>query len=362
MHLIVPMGGMSSRYNLGKPKWLLTHPDGSYMIEKAIDCLFPAQFDSINLVVTDQVFNEFGIDDSLFERIFEDQYWIGRLRVHKLKNKSSSQLETVSRAIQEIELTGQVMIKDCDNAFVMTKHWRRQGVLTKHVWPSDDIRKLQSKCFASVTMDGTIAQLSEKKMTSNDFAVGGYIFDDATSIPLAYERLAYKSKRELYMSHAVNYLLSGGAVFQNSSVVAYEDWGTIQEWLQYCSTYLNLIVDIDGIIFENGSRVLYPRWGKQEPIKANVEALKGLQATGRKKIIFATARPEKWRDVTRVQLEALGLDCSAGILMGLFHAKRLLVNDFGGTTTPYPSAEAWSVLRNSTQLADIIAGQQKAFK
>lgn len=366
MHLIVPVGGLSARYGVGRPKWLLTHPDGSYMIEKAIDCLPTNEFESINLILTEHVINEFHMGDpeSLIATVIAPNYWADKVRVHVLRGRSSCQLETVARAIQELEITGPVMVKDCDNAFTLQAGWKNQGIVTKTVFQNDDIRRLQMKCFAVKNADGLVERLAEKEMASSDFAVGGYVFDDAQTIPLSIDRLRHglvasgDSSQELYMSHAVNYLRQGGMVFRNHPVTSYEDWGTISEWREYCASFLNVIVDIDGVVFENGSRAMYPRWGQQKPLQANVNALKGLQAGGRTKLIFATARPEKWRDATKVQLEALGLSTVDGLVMGLFHAKRLLVNDFGGVTTPYPSAEAWSVLRNSNQLAEIIAGQR----
>lgn len=37
--LIIPCGGKSSRFPNMRPKWLLTHPDGQLMIQKAVNCM-----------------------------------------------------------------------------------------------------------------------------------------------------------------------------------------------------------------------------------------------------------------------------------------------------------------------------------
>ena len=50
MNLILPVGGLSSRFPGVKPKWLLTHPNGNLMITEAIKGLELDSFDNIYLV------------------------------------------------------------------------------------------------------------------------------------------------------------------------------------------------------------------------------------------------------------------------------------------------------------------------
>ena len=49
--LIVPCGGKSSRYPGMKPKWLLTHPDGRLMIDKALDGLPAGRFERVIVTI-----------------------------------------------------------------------------------------------------------------------------------------------------------------------------------------------------------------------------------------------------------------------------------------------------------------------
>ena len=45
--LIVPCAGKSTRFPNMKPKWMLTHPDGKLMIEKALEGMPLKKFDRI---------------------------------------------------------------------------------------------------------------------------------------------------------------------------------------------------------------------------------------------------------------------------------------------------------------------------
>ena len=49
--LIIPCAGKSSRFPNMKPKWMLTHPDGKLMIEKAIDGINTNLFNQIIITI-----------------------------------------------------------------------------------------------------------------------------------------------------------------------------------------------------------------------------------------------------------------------------------------------------------------------
>lgn len=360
MTLMIPLGGKSTRYGLNRPKWLLTHPDGAYMIEKAIDCLDPIEnFDRIVLVLTEEVIEHFAIDiKALWKGLFNDKPEIkSKTVITTIDGRSRSQLETVARGIKFLQMGGPVMVKDCDNYFEIPPMRLdfQNSVFNHRIDAAGDYRRLQQKCFIKNSSPLEIQGLYEKEVVSDNFAIGGYCFANAADIIKAYEALIHGTERELYMSDAINWLITIGASFSTIQGQAYEDWGTIREWNEYCATYRNIFMDIDGVLVENGSRAFEPKWGDSKPINENVEAVKSLN-NGRNKLYLVTARPESYRQVTERQLSELGLRWEA-LIMGLHHAKRLLVNDHGGPTTPYPSCEAWSVKRNTLQLAEIITGQ-----
>lgn len=350
MHLIIPLGGLSRRYGLPRPKWLMTHPDGRYMIEHAVDCMIaPRRYTRIHFVLTQEVMAEFNLPADIIHRVFGSKSYANQISAITLHSSSLSQLETVVRAVAQQNLQGPATIKDCDNSFDILAAGTNY-IATRVVDDQDDIRRLQMKSFVR-RKNGQVTDVIEKRVISNEFCAGAYGFEEIHSLVSIFDRLGRSAA--LYMSDAINALIDQGSAFSTIQATAYEDWGTVDDWLAYCSPYRNLLIDIDGVIFENGSRALEPRWGANEPIKANVEALKRIMGQ-RVKIYFLTARGEEYRAETEAQLRAAGLRWEA-LIMGLFHAKRVLVNDFSSTPgSQWPTAEAINVIRNSSDLATII--------
>lgn len=357
MDLIIPLGGLSSRYGLSKPKWLLTHPDGEYMIEKAVNCLNPVtNFNKIILVLTEEVLKEFSIDlpTHLFARIFMHYEYAHKIEVVVLEGGSLSQLETVSRAIQHCYTSPtRILVKDCDNVFDLNAiKIKGQFVVSQKIHQNSEVQNLQQKSFIKCSSEYEIAEMVEKQVVSNEIAIGGYCFNNCMDIVKAYESMR-KNRSILFMSNAINYLIKElHQDFHSFEANNYQDWGTIREWRAYCKQFINIFVDIDGVIFQNGSRAIEPLWGEQAALTQNVEKLLDLQRHGAK-LIFSTARPKKYEKMTLRQLTDLGFEVD-NLIMGLYHAKRLLINDFGGVTTPYPSAVALSVKRNTDELAQKI--------
>jgi hypothetical protein len=354
MQLIVPVGGLSTRYGLGRPKWMLTHPDGRTMLEASLEGFLSDDIETINVIITDEVLKEFNLPEDIVERILG---YDKRLRVIKLPGASPSQLQTVFRGVTQGGVTGPIVVKDCDNSFKMRQRPLDLGnaVALVKVGQDDDIRRLGAKGFAVVNEntqpDPTVACLVEKRVASPYVCAGAYFFSSAAELVANVATMAGAG----YMSEAINKMGRRDRRFRAAEVTDYEDWGTGQEWAEYCGKFRNLLVDIDGVLFENGSRVTEPRWGLgQRPITANLEALRGLMAKGKTRLYLMTARPEAYRDVTERQLREAGLSWSA-LIMGLYHARRVVINDFSsGPGSHWPTAEALNVIRNSADLGAIL--------
>ena len=60
--LIIPCGGKSSRFPNMRPKWLLTHPDGLLMIQKAIGCVNLDSFDRVVIVILQHHIDKYDAD------------------------------------------------------------------------------------------------------------------------------------------------------------------------------------------------------------------------------------------------------------------------------------------------------------
>jgi hypothetical protein len=138
--------------------------------------------------------------------------------------------------------------------------------------------------------------------------------------------------------------MSVGSVAENYSVKNYIDWGTQEDWINYCSSFGTYFVDIDGVLVENGGGYSRPFWGTTSGIVENIRRINELYRADNK-IILVTARPESSRYTTTSQLAANGV-LYHQLVMDCGHCKRVIVNDFS-TTNPYPSCEAISIARNS---------------
>ncbi|MEI9990685.1 MAG: hypothetical protein WDM86_11660 [Rhizomicrobium sp.] len=192
---------------------------------------------------------------------------------------------------------------------------------------------------------------SRRGLASNHVCVGLYGFADAAQFRDAFRDIAREAPDgEIFVSHVMNRAIAGGMIVRPHEVGGLIDVGTLEEWRRYVRKRGTIVADLDGVVFQNHSRYFAPFWNEpDEPIAANVEALRGYAAEGTQ-LIFMTARPEEYRARTEATLRQLGLAPHA-LIMDCRHGRRFLVNDHAGTN-PYPSAVAISLDRNSPTLGD----------
>lgn len=349
MTLLVTLGGLSTRFGLKRPKWMLTHPRGHTMLEAVIRGVYnPLHFDKIVLAVTDQVLMEFELDVPTVLRAAAEF----PVTVCKLPGASRSQLETAARCIEQMQITGPVLVKDCDSYLEWDGNsWPRNGVIVHRVSQNDQIPRLQNKSFAIASHRNQllIDRVSEKRMASDVICVGGYLFEQAHEIVSSYRALIINAIEPLFMSDAVNdCILRYGAEFHHIHAVRYLDWGTFDEWKAYTARFRNWIIDIDGTILTNTSRFGPKRWGSGLPLTRTVEALRALSPEYNH-VTLMSARPESLRADTRAELMALSIHFDQ-LILGALHAPRTVVNDFNDSTAAYPMATAINVLRDSDDL------------
>lgn len=70
------------------------------------------------------------------------------------------------------------------------------------------------------------------------------------------------------------------------------------------------------------------------------------------RIVFCTARPYKYKELTVHMLNDLGF-YNYDLIMEINHSKRILINDYANSN-PYPTAVAINIERNSQQLKYMI--------
>tara|TARA_Y100001938_G_C8052408_1_gene412547 strand:+ start:204 stop:1265 length:1062 start_codon:yes stop_codon:yes gene_type:complete len=342
-NLVVTAAGLSSRFEGLKPKWMLTHPKGNWMIVEALKNL---DFDNIDKVyfgflqehiekynckdAIDMCLNELGISD--------------KAEVVLLDERTDNQPHTVYEVIKKANIQGQIIIKEVDNRF-------EYDVEDGNFMCYYDLNKTTSinpsnKSYITIGEDGYISDLVEKKVISSTFGCGSYSFENSEDYCEYFEKMSNKTK--LFLSDIIKQMVEDGLKFKPVLVSDYIDWGTKEDWFDYVRQYKTLFVDIDGTLVKSSGKYTPPFWGETDGIKENIDFLNKLYDTGKVYVILTTARPSSAKDVTIKQLEREGVKYD-NIIFDLFHANRTLINDYG-TSNPYPTCDAVNIVRNSNEL------------
>ena len=351
--LIIPAAGKSSRFPGTRPKWMLTHPNGSMMINACIGNFDLSFVSKIIVVVLSDHLEENSIAPKTIAQSFHDAGIKHDVEVISLEKETNSQPETVYRAIKQADIQGACFIKDSDNSFKYAPTAKNEVVF--HDLNKCGLIKAHNKSYVSLNRNMIIEGIVEKKIVSPYFCVGGYSFKDAGEFCLSYESLS--NKKDLFVSHIVFDRILNGSVFEGGEIKdpsTFNDWGTLEDWNRYRSQYSTLFLDIDGVLVENSGRYVGKKWGSTPSIKENVDAIKKLYESGKTRVILTTSRSKSAKDQTVEQL--LNYDVPFDeIIFDLPHAKRIVVNDYA-TSNTYRTCEALNIKRNSNNLKEMIDG------
>lgn len=347
MNLIVPMAGKSSRFPNLRPKWMLTHPSGKFMAVEAISSLNLARFDNIYFVCLKSHEEEFRFLKGFTDEI--DELGIGKkTQIILLDAPTRDQPETVKEAIQKAGIKGPIFIKDSDNHFSVDVDGT--NLVCYHDLNKSGLIKPSNKSYLTLDKSGFLSNIVEKNVISPFYCVGGYGFRDADLFVRALDELKQDSDR--YISDIIFKLILDGEMFKATIVGEYQDWGTVEDWDRFKSTYATLFVDIDGTLVKNSSAHFPPYIGNTEPLLENIEVLRKLHSSGKFQIVLTTARPEKYREVTVMQMKSNSIPYEK-LIMGLNHSKRIIINDYS-KSNPFKSCDSINVRRDSADLSDML--------
>lgn len=346
--LIIPCAGKSSRFP-GKPKWLLTCPNGNLMIQESLKCLNLENVKDIYITFVKDHIDKYFIKDDIND-IFKQ---FGNVHITILDSFTSSQTETVYLTILKNNIKGSIFIKDCDSYY---NHKIEKGnyACSLQVCQENNVDKIYNKSFIESNHLNQIINFCEKKIIGDTICVGGYSFYDSSLFTDYYKKCkdAKVETDEFHISHLINFCLLDGEIFYNKGIVNFIDWGTPEEWKKYRDSFKSIFLDIDGTIFYNSSEYISPKWGDNEPIKNNIELIKNLYNQGRTQIILTTARKIEYKNITENQLKKYKIPYD-DIIFGLYHSKRILINDFSNTN-PYPTALSINIERDKDNLEMLI--------
>ena len=342
-NLIITAAGLSSRFEGLKPKWMLTHPKGNWMIVEALKNMDFDSVDKVYLGFLQEHVDRYDCYDAIHMCIKE----LGiedKTEVVLLDERTSNQPHTVYEVIKRADIKGQIIIKEVDNRF---KYNIEDGNFMCYY----DLNKTTSinpsnKSYITIGDDGYISSLVEKQVISSTFGCGSYSFENSEDYCEYFEQMS--DNKNLYLSDIIKQMINDGLKFKPVLVSDYIDWGTKEDWFKYVRQYKTLFVDLDGTLVESSGKYTKPYWGETDGIKENIDFLNRLYDTGKVYVIITTARSSSARDVTIKQLEREGIKYD-NIIFDLFHANRTLINDYG-TSNPYPTCDAVNIVRNSNEL------------
>ena len=264
-----------------------------------------------------------------------------------LPEQTDSQSETVYTFLSGYDLDGFIFIKDSDGFYKCDVEERNQ-VAYFDLNDMDDINA-RTKSYVDLDVNDVVTNIVEKKVISSTFSSGGYGFADAKEFCKTFEKLQ-DMDGECYISHIIFEMMLSGSTFYGTKTTDFKDWGTLDAWNKYKSQYKCLFVDIDGTLITNSSHHFPPYVGSGEPIENNIDFLAELHEQGKTKIVLTTSRPDKFRQLTIMELQTKGIPFDE-LVMGLPHCQRVIINDFA-RSNPYPSCKAINIPRNTDDLME----------
>lgn len=347
MNLIIPIAGKSSRYPNVKPKWMLAHPNGKFMAIQAISGLNLNSFDRIIFVYLKSHEENYNFKDGFIQELKDCEIY--NYELCELDDETKDVTETVTKAIEKNNITGPILIKDSDSFFSCSDIPKGNFIFYSHLKNTNCANPANSS-YITIDENNIITNVVEKQIISPYICVGGYLFDDAHRFTEIANKLTSSSER--YISDVIYFdMLYNSSVFRGIEIKDLEDWGTLNDWLNYKKKFATLFLDIDGVIVEHSSIHFPPYIGTSNAIQKNVDYIKSLKDSV--EIIFTTSRPEKYRNITQKQLLDLGIEYKQ-LIMGLQSNQRIIVNDYSSTNS-YPNCSAINLKRNSEELGDLLS-------
>ena len=245
--LIVPCAGSRKIDNL--PLYLNFHPDNKLLALKAIEGVYPKNYDKIIFTILKDVENYFQAKDKIIAAN-NSEYNIDFVI---LDEPTSGPAETVYETIKKAGIEGRFAVRDSHAFLRVKKDYDGNFVagldLTKY---EKTIENLRSKSFITINEQGQILDIVEKHFCSDVISAGFYGFKSTEDFKSAYEHLCDPDYdiQKLYLSHVISYLIGySQRVFHRTKVLGFEDWSTDTAWQKVQKQNSLCLLDMDSIEF-----------------------------------------------------------------------------------------------------------------
>ena len=347
-NLVIPVAGKSSRYPGMRPKWLLTMPDGSLMIEKSVALFDLKKFKRIIVIALSEHIKKFSSKKTLL-KLFKKNI-SKKVELIELNKETSCQAETVLNGIMKAKLKGGVFIKDVDNIFSQKISKGPINQISTINSKKIDLLDAKSKSYIDFDKMGKVINIVEKKVISDYFCCGAYEFKSSGEFE-KYAKKCLKKSKNVFISDVIFSMILDNNYFSYSEADNYIDWGTLREFRNFQNKSYTIFCDFDGCLVENSSKFSkIPYLSK--PIIENLNCISNLQKIINIELVITTSRPKSQIiNISRI-LKHFKIKYKS-IITDLMHTKRILINDFSVSNT-YPSSMSINMPRNSKGLSLIL--------
>ena len=254
--VIVPALGdaMEAAYPGGQIKLLTLNANGRPLIVDCLSNLITTNVSRIVIVVLRAVVEERCGSTYAFESMFKvlgaEKFKL--LSFHYADQQSSDAVESVTQAIDSLNIRGSIFIKDADNDFAHTvfngnyvtfSSLVRDDQAGVPLFLRPDLVDAVRKSYVSFFYDNVISNVSYSSFHSSDFCCGGWGFLKADDFMDASEKLrallkssgltrkAGSDAGDLRVVDIVWQLVCEGHLFFGLKVDEYRDWGSQGAWL-----------------------------------------------------------------------------------------------------------------------------------
>ena len=220
--LIIPIAAYRSEYEKTMPYVFSLNKDGYSLCVEAARRLDVSKFDAVYFTTLKEYDNKYCVSDFL-QLQFKRMKW-SNAKVVLLKNRTSSQPETIFETIKSENITGSIYIKDADCSFV-------SEVNPQNLIATYQLEKLQwvdpqNKSYVDVDDGYYVTNIIEKRIISHNFCAGGYSFENVDDFTHYYDML--KDEQGLYLSHIIYAMLLDRHIFRPEYVNDYKDFSNEQ--------------------------------------------------------------------------------------------------------------------------------------
>ncbi len=343
--LLIPAAGLSTRYGLSRPKFLIQHPTGELMISAGLRGLMGSGLNRVLVVSLARFFEDLEADlvaDEIKQVLGVPVEFL------LLDQPTRSMVETISLGITHIGEDSPIVVKDVDNYVEFSGNITPNGNFLVYEDLAESPHVIATnKSFVEFDAFKNLTNIVEKRIISNFINTGLIGFASSSDFVRAARFLA--STSESYVSDVLRYLMSEGTTFSAHRAGAYSDWGTLSDWRTYTRDFRTYLVDLDeAILGESHKYAKISGIGEVKFYSENAQALLEKVHQGKTKIVFLSSKDEMLRLELTGLLESFGFS-NFDLILSLPRSQKYLIDTFSDYR-PYPAAVAINLDKKSGNL------------